>query len=150
MPVELIQRWWLPFLICFAVAWYIFGFASYRVQQDARKRGLGRAAVIFWSVSVFFFGPIFLPLYLIFRSRAVFAVEPGKESEYEHFRLCPHCGEKNPDRERVCKACHKIMDMPVAMVGEKDCPYCSAKNPVEARRCKSCDQIIGYIESEND
>lgn len=150
MSFEFIQRWWLILFIGFALYMYCFAFSGWRVQQDAKKRGLGKAAVTFWSVGTVFFGPIFLPLYLIFRARAVFAVKPGEESGDEHYRLCPHCGARNPEKEKVCVECRKLLDVEGGAIGEKSCPYCGAMSPVEARRCKSCDQVIGYAESDDD
>lgn len=150
MPVEFIQRSWLFFFFAFAIYMYLFAFAGWHVQEDARKRGLGKAAVTFWSVGTVFFGPIFVPLYLFFKARAVFAVKPGEKESDEHYRLCPHCGAKNPENEKVCRECKKLLDSMAGAVGEKSCPYCGAMNPVEARRCKSCDQVIGYAEDNDD
>jgi len=150
MPVESIQRWWLWGFILLAIVMYFFAYAGYRVQEDAKKRGLGKPAVTFWSVSTVFFGFLFLPLYLMFRSRAVFAVKPLEDESARKYRLCPHCGEQNPEGEKVCRKCHRLMDSEISAVGKKNCPYCGAENPVEARRCHACDQVIGYIDTEEE
>lgn len=150
MPVELIQRWWLWGFILLAILMYFFAYAGYRVQEDAKKRGLGKPAVTFWSISVVFFGPLFLPLYLMFRSRAVFAGRSQEDESKARFRLCPHCGTENPAGERVCRQCRRMMDSAPESVGKKICPYCGAENPVEARRCRVCDQVIGYAETDED
>lgn len=148
MSIEFIQRYWLIGFIMVAAIMYAFGLAAYRVQEDAKRRGLGKAAVTFWSVSVVFFGPIFLPLYLMFRTRAVFAGGKRDESGRVPYRLCPHCGAENPAEERVCARCHKRMDIDLPSVGKKACPYCGAQNPIEAARCSACGQVIGYRDEE--
>jgi len=150
MSVEFIQHWWLTFFIIFALVMYFFAFASYRVQEDARKRGLGRAAVTFWSISVVFFGPIFLPLYLVFRTRAVFARGARSADDRDRYSLCPHCGEENPIDEKVCKRCHRLLGVLASTLGRKLCPYCGAENPVEANRCKGCDQVIGFADTDEE
>jgi len=144
MSPEFFQKYWKIIFAIFALLWYFFGVMSYQVQGDARKRGLSKAAVTFWSVSVVFFGPIFLPLYYIFRSNAIFAAREGKETGSKRYSLCPHCGEKNPIDKSTCQKCGKPMDPNVPTVGTKGCPYCGAINPVNADRCSSCDQVIGF------
>ena len=119
MPVEFIQRWWLVMFIMFGVLMYAFAYSGYLVQEDAKKRGLGKPAVTFWSFSVVFFGPIFLPLYLMFRARAVFAGSEREKSDTKPYRLCPHCGEENEEKARVCRKCHKTMDSTVLAGGKK-------------------------------
>ncbi len=150
MSIEFIQRWWLYFFIAFALLMYAFAFLGFRVQGDAKRRGLAPPAVTFWSVAVIFFGPIFFPLYLMFRARAVFAGGERDETGKVPYKLCPHCGEENPADERVCKKCRKRMDSEAATMGQKACPYCGTMNPVEATRCSSCDQVIGYVENEDE
>jgi ribosomal protein L40E len=150
MPVEFIQRSWLTIFIVCAALFYFFAYAGWRVQQDARKRGLGLAAVTFWSVSVVFFGIIFLPLYLVFRSRSVFATKPDDVQIQGRFKLCPHCGQQNQPDSKICRKCHRIIDSPEVAMGKKTCPECGAENPVEARRCKVCDQVIGYIDDDDE
>ena len=144
MLYEAIQRFWLTGFIALAAVMYFFAFAGWKVQEDARKLGLGRAAVTFWSVSVVFFGLIFLPLYLVFRSRAVFAGKPKEERKDGRYKLCPHCGEENPFSEKVCKTCRRLLDSMESALGTKMCPYCGAENPIESQRCRKCDQMIGF------
>ncbi|HDS29660.1 MAG TPA: hypothetical protein ENN67_01315, partial [Firmicutes bacterium] len=129
---------------------YTFAYLGYLVQEDAKKRGLGKPAVAFWSISVVFFGPIFLPLYLIFRSHAIFAPVEGGRKDKDAYLLCPHCGAENPLSEKICKKCHKHMDYEISAVGKKNCPYCGAMNPVEASRCIACDQVIGYVDDDDE
>ncbi len=150
MSPEFIQRYWLTGFIILAAIMYFFAYAGYRVQQDAKKKGLGKAAVTFWSVSVVFFGLIFLPIYFIFRSRSVFATEVKEEEKQDRYKLCPHCGERNPVDGSLCGKCRKPLDSAISATGSKTCPYCGADNPVEARRCKSCDQVIGYAETDEE
>ncbi len=150
MPYEFIERWWLVMFIAFCVLMYAFAYSGYLVQEDAKKRGLGKPAVTFWSFTVVFFGPIFLPLYLMFRARAVFASIEGDKIETRPFRLCPHCGEENEEKAGVCRKCHKRIDSAEQAGGKKDCPYCGAMNPVESTRCAACDQVIGYIEDDDE
>lgn len=136
--------------IILGVVFYFFAWAGYRVQEDAKKRGLGIAAVTFWSVSVVFFGLIFLPLYIVFRARSVFATKPDDVVIQGRYRLCPHCGRKNEPEAKICSECHRIIDSPEASFGKKICPECGSENPVEARRCKVCDQVIGYIDDDEE
>jgi ribosomal protein L40E len=150
MSPEFIERWWLIAFLIFAAIFYAFGYAGHHVQQDARKRGLGKAAVTFWSVSVVFFGPLFLPLYMIFRSRAIFATGARTDSGSRRYKLCNHCGSENKLDEKICQKCHKVLDSLVSSLGEKECTHCGVMNPVDARRCRSCDQIIGYIDTDED
>lgn len=149
MSVEIIQRWWLLGFAILALLMYFFGYAGYMVQNDAKKRGLGKAAVTFWSVGVVFFGPIFLPLYLIFRSKVVFVGAANPETERKQYKLCPHCGEENAMDEQVCRKCRKYLDTVLMPQGTKTCPYCGTTNPVENARCLNCQQLIG-IEEEED
>ena len=127
---------------------YTSAYAGYLVQQDARKRGLGKASVTFWSVGTVFFGPIFYPLYLMFRARAVFAGGQREEEERAAFRLCPHCGTENQVDESICKKCHRRVDTDLPFQGLKQCPYCGATNPVEGSRCTACGQVIGQDDEE--
>jgi hypothetical protein len=149
VTVQFVQHWFLPAFITFAILMYAQAIAGFRVQEDTKKRGLGKAAVTFWSVSVVFFGIIFLPLYLMFRSRSVFAGGEGKETEKQIFKLCPHFGDANQLDNTTCGRCHKFLDEHQSLVGEKQCPYCGAANQVDAARCRNCDQIIG-IDNENE
>jgi ribosomal protein L40E len=150
MSYEFIRHHWLAGFIILAVFFYFFAVAGYRVQEDAKKRGMGIAAVTFWSFCVVFFGPIFLPLYLIFRARSVFAATQEEKEKAERYRLCPHCGTQNPADAKVCEKCHKVLDSLEAAMGKKICPECGAENPVEAYRCKVCSQVIGYIDTDED
>jgi hypothetical protein len=148
VTADFVQQWFVPAFIAFAMIMYASGIAGYRVQRDASSRGLGKAAVTFWSVAVIFFGPVFLPLYLIFRARAVFAGANTPEPVVDHQLLCPHCGEKNPADQQTCSACHKYLNENVSLVGEKQCPYCGRMNRVDASRCSNCDQLIGKMDEE--
>ena len=130
---------------------YFFAIAGYLVQEDSKKRGMNRTAIMFWSVAVVFFGLIFLPLYLLLRSRAVFAGDvelSGSESQI--MILCPHCGERNPRSGKICSSCYKRMDIDAPSIGEKSCPFCGAMNPVESERCAGCGQVIGYIDRKEE
>jgi ribosomal protein L40E len=144
MTSDLVQKWFLPVFITFAVVMYTSAFAGYKIQEDAKKRGLSKASVMFWSVGSVFFGLIFVPLYIMFRARAVFA--GGKVDERTGqipTRLCPHCGQDNPSDEKVCRKCKRRVDSDIPLQGTKQCPYCNAENPVAASRCSKCEQVIG-------
>jgi ribosomal protein L40E len=148
MTPQFIEHWFLPAFITFAFIMYSSAFAGYRIQQDAKKRGLSKASVTFWSVGTVFFGPIFLPLYLMFRARAVFAGGKGEEPAREAYRLCPNCGTENPLDRTTCKKCRRRFDTDKPMQGTKQCPYCGATNPVEGSRCTNCEQVIGLDDEE--
>jgi len=150
MSYEFIRQYWLVAFIILALVFYFFAYAGYLVQQDAKKRGMGIAAVTFWSFTVVFFGFIFLPLYLIFRARSLFAVTEEEKDKVERYRLCPHCGHENPSDAKICDKCHKILDSLGASLGKKICPECGAENPVEGYRCKVCDQVISFIETDEE
>jgi hypothetical protein len=147
VTVQFVQHWFLPAFIAFAVIMYASAYAGYRIQEDAKNRGLGKAAVTFWSVSVVFFALIALPLYLMFRNRAVFAGGQPAETASAKKELCPHCGEENVAGQQTCSKCHKFMDEKLALLGHKQCPYCGTTNVVDASRCSRCEQLIGI---END
>jgi ribosomal protein L40E len=148
--MEFLQHYWLVGFIVLAILMYFFAYAGFFVQQDAKKKGLGKAAVTFWSVGVVFFGPIFLPLYLVFRSRSVFAKAPSETENKSNTGFCQHCGADNPANEKFCAKCHKMLDSDHEITGEKNCPYCGALNPAAASRCKACDQVIGYSDSDDE
>ena len=143
MSIDSIVRWWPIVFAVFAAIMYSSALVGYRVQEDARKRRLGKAAVTFWSVGVVFFGIIFLPLYLMFRSRAVFAAGKPDETDRVPFRLCPYCGEENTLKDQLCRKCHRRIEPGQPLQGSKQCPYCGTMNPVDASRCSNCDQVIG-------
>jgi hypothetical protein len=147
MTPTLIQQWFLPAFITFAIIMYASGFAGYLVQQDAKKRALSKASIMFWSVGSVFFGPIFVPLYLMFRARSVFA--GGKVEEVkEAYRLCPNCGTENPQDQAICRKCRQRIDTGMPMQGTKQCPYCGVMNPVKESRCTNCKQVIGEDDEE--
>jgi len=150
MSADYFQQYWMTIFAIFAAVWYFFGVMAYRVQEDAKKRGLSRTAVTFWSVSIVFFGPIFLPLYFIFRSNAIFTAKEGETPLNIKYILCPHCGESNTSERTSCAKCNKQLDEGIPAVGTKACPYCGAENSVDAGRCVSCDQVIGYGRADND
>ena len=147
---EFVERWWITGFIFMAVYLYGSGYLGYLVQEDAKRRGMNKTSVTFWSVATVFFLPIFLPLYMIFRSQAVFVgIEQDKDGKVP-FILCPHCGNENPADEKVCVKCHKRMDISPEQMGTKSCPYCGAMNEVDARTCHSCGQVIGYVDDGYD
>jgi predicted RNA-binding Zn-ribbon protein involved in translation (DUF1610 family) len=149
MTTDFVLRWWLPAYIIFAVIMYVSAFAGWRIQGDARRRGLSKAAVTFWSVSAVFFGLIFVPLYLIFRARAVTVGSAPEPEPRSPLRLCPHCGQENPPDSNTCSKCRKNLDLVMTSLGQKQCPYCGRMNPVEASRCANCRQAIG-LEDEDE
>jgi len=66
------------------------------VYHDAKTRG--SSAPVFWSISVFIFFIIFLPLYLIMR--------PAKpETVARTSVLCPHCGKYYEPPVKFCPNC---------------------------------------------
>jgi uncharacterized Zn-finger protein len=147
MNAEFIQKYWLIGFFILAIIFYIFGFAGYLVQEDAKKRGMNLAAVTFWSVGTVFLGLLFLPLYLLFRSSAIFTSDIQEEAKKpDIIILCPHCGTENPHDQKICLGCKRRMDIDLPSMGKKACPYCGTENNVEADRCSECGQVIGFAD----
>ncbi len=77
-------------------------FIALWVASDARKRGYSKEACIGWFLGVWFLLIVFLPLYLILRSRSTSSY-PGQKIKVcpycgrllkEYVNFCPYCGEK--------------------------------------------------------
>jgi ribosomal protein L40E len=128
----------------FAFCWYFMGYIGWRVQNDALRRGYGRAAANFWGIGIIFLPFIFLPLYIVFRYRApgyvTEEIRPGQRT------LCPHCGEVNPKDAELCRHCGKRMEIEIPEIGLKQCPNCGHMNPVTAEYCTKCDERISFKE----
>jgi len=71
------------------------------VASDAKRRGYSRSAVIGWFIGVFFLLIVFLPLYLILRSRrtSYYSEENGTT------RICPYCGRLFKGNPNFCPYC---------------------------------------------
>ena len=73
---------------------------AFWVASDARKRGYSRSAVIGWFLGVWLLLIVFLPLYLIFRSRQR---SPSEEDKIT--RVCPYCGKLFKGNPVFCPYC---------------------------------------------
>ena len=83
------------------MSFFIFGLLiilSMWVYDDAKERG--SSAPIVWAILVFFFVPVFLPLYLICRPSYF------KQSLY----LCPHCGRFDEAVRDYCPWCRQKIE----------------------------------------
>jgi len=132
-------------LAVLVISMYLVGYIAWRVQNDALKRGYNSTSAAFWSIAVFFFPPIMLPLYIIFRKKA--EPEAVKESAIEKARkslyiTCPYCGEENPPELTRCQKCEKALIGEGKSIGRKACPYCGDLNDVNAVYCANCKQKI--------
>jgi len=70
------------------------------VASDARKRGCSRGTVIGWFLGVWFLLILFLPLYLILRSR-----QPSPQREIT--QVCPYCGKLFKGNPVFCPYCEE-------------------------------------------
>jgi len=74
--------------------------AAIWVASDAKKRGYSNTAIIGWFIGVWFLLIVFLPLYLIFRSRKTFSF-----ADDEATRVCPYCGKLFKGNPNFCPYC---------------------------------------------
>ena len=65
------------------------------VYHDAKSRG--SSSPVFWTIAVFIFFIVFLPLYLIMR--------PPRVSINRSPMLCPHCGKYYEPPVNYCPNC---------------------------------------------
>ncbi len=72
------------------------------VASDAKKRGYPRGAIIGWFIGVWFLLIVFLPLYLILRSRQ----RPTPE-ESGALKVCPNCGRLLKGNPVFCPYCEE-------------------------------------------
>jgi len=70
------------------------------VAMDARKRGYSPLKAFGWFLGVWLFLIVFLPLYLILRSRSAGKVSPGKDTY-----VCPYCGRLYKGKVLFCPYC---------------------------------------------
>ena len=68
------------------------------VYHDAKSRG--SSSPVFWTIAVFIFFIIFLPLYLIMRP-----AKPDITITKTAPRLCPHCGKYYEPPVAFCPNC---------------------------------------------
>jgi ribosomal protein L40E len=132
-------------LAILVVTMYLVGYISWRVQNDALKRGYNRTAATFWSLGVFFFPPLMLPLYILLRGKV--APQEPVESELEKAKkslsiTCRHCGEQNSPDSTRCQKCETLLIDEGKSIGRKSCPYCGETNDVNAIYCANCRQGI--------
>ncbi len=86
----------IPSITLLAALWVYF---------DSQKHGFSFGRGLLWSILVFFFLILFLPLYLVIRKRSRFqqSREPGppvrhtclycRQSYEGEPQVCPHCGQ---------------------------------------------------------
>ena len=125
------------------VSMYLIAFISWKVQNDALKRGYSNITASFWSLGVFFLSPIMLPLYILLRDKSVPAEPELDEVEQARRRLfitCPHCGEENPPELTRCQKCERLFVSEGKAIGTKACPYCGEQNDINAVYCANCKQ----------
>ncbi|MBE0478476.1 zinc ribbon domain-containing protein [Candidatus Aerophobetes bacterium] len=72
------------------------------VASDAKKRGYSSAAITGWFAGVFLLLIVFLPLYLILRSRRPYYLKKNEAT-----RLCPFCGKLFKEYVNFCPYCGK-------------------------------------------
>jgi phage terminase large subunit GpA-like protein len=132
-------------LAVLVISMYLVGYIAWRVQNDALKQGYNRISAAFWSIAVFFFSPIALPLYMIFRKKTEPEVEIEsaiQKARRKLFITCPYCGEENPPELMKCQKCEKPLVSESKPIGRKACVYCGESNDVNAAYCANCRQKI--------
>ena len=132
-------------LAILVVSMYLVGYIAWRVQNDALSRGYNRTAAAFWSLGVFFFSPLMLPLYIVLRGKSESSADsekPLEKAKKELMITCRHCGEMNLPELTRCQKCEKSLVDEGKSVGKKSCPYCGEINDVNAVYCGNCKQGI--------
>ncbi len=80
-------------------------FIALWVASDAKKRGYRRGQIIGWFLGVWFLLIVFLPLYLILRSRSAKSIRsttgPG---------VCPYCGNLYRGKVTFCPYCGQKLE----------------------------------------
>lgn len=132
-------------LVIWAVAMYLVGIISWRVQNDALKRGYSSTMAAFWSLGIFFFAPVMLPLYIILRDRSS-PREPIEDAvslaKKKLNIVCNFCGEENPPENSFCAKCQRSLFGEGKAVGTRACQYCGQQNDINAVQCSNCRQIL--------
>ncbi len=82
-------------IIPILVAWW--------VASDAARRGYSKGAVIGWFLGVWFLLIVFLPLYLILRSKAPKSTQTDEEEKIT--KVCPYCGRLYQGNPQFCPYC---------------------------------------------
>lgn len=72
------------------------------VVSDARKRGYNTGAIVGWFIGVWLLLIVFLPLYLILRSR-----QQPTSQETKATRVCPNCGRLLKGNPVFCPYCEE-------------------------------------------
>lgn len=124
---------------------YLLGIIAWKVQNDALKRGYSSMAASFWSLGVFFFSFIMLPLYILLREKNAHKKPPvssADEALRSLYITCHHCGEENPPEQMLCLKCEKSLLGKGESVGTKSCPSCGEQNDINAVYCHNCKQLI--------
>ena len=132
-------------LAILVVAMYLVGYIAWRIQNDALSRGYNRTAAAFWSLGVFFFPPLMLPLYVLLRGKTEprkIEETPVERAKKKLFITCKYCGEQNPPELMRCQKCEKSLVDEGVSIGKKSCPYCGETNDVNAVYCANCRQGI--------
>ena len=132
-------------LVIWAITMYLVGIIAWRVQNDALKRGYSGTMATFWSLGVFFFAPLMLPLYIILRDKSAPREkkdDPVKTAREKLNLVCPHCGEENPPENSYCVKCRKSLAGEGKAIGTKACQYCGEHNDINAVYCSNCKQLL--------
>jgi len=77
--------------------------AAWWVASDASKRGYSKSAVIGWFLGVWGLLIVFLPLYLILRSKTPKSAQTEKEEKTT--KVCPYCGRLYQGNPQFCPYC---------------------------------------------
>ena len=79
------------------------------VASDDAKRGYSKSAIIGWFLGVWLLLIIFLPLYLILRSKNPKSPHPDKGEKTT--KVCPYCGKLYQGDPNFCPYCgHELRD----------------------------------------
>jgi len=138
-------------LLLLVLSFYYAGWLSYRVQIDARARGLPEPSINFWSLVTLFCMWLGYPCWLWFRSRH--PLLPKKEAPRPDV-LCAECGEFNPWDLKQCRKCGADLQSqsqtrevkpefrPSELVGG----ITQAMSPLRKRKMKSIKEKLSGVE----